>query len=179
MLCHGGRTWYYECFWSQHVHTVHVFSLIFQLFSLISPQAIHWCSQNSPWSVYKSGIMSPLCIRISLQKFEHVFSWILPKFSMESSFRVFTMWKAEWIYHVMYQCTQMWWNEKERMLQVCTCWGLRGTMTLCRCCFSCKSDRITKLVSNPMFPYYNHRWSLISEIWMIFHVWNKISHSIS
>jgi hypothetical protein len=38
---------------------------------------------------------------------------------------------------------------------------------------------MTRLVSNPMFPYYNHGWSLISEICMIFHVWNKISHTIS
>jgi hypothetical protein len=29
---------------------------------------IHWCSQNSPWSVYKSVIMSPLGILFTLHK---------------------------------------------------------------------------------------------------------------
>jgi hypothetical protein len=41
------------------------------------------------------------------------------------------------------------------------------------------SNSMTRLVSNPIFPYYNNGWSLVSEIWMIFHVSNKISHSIS
>jgi hypothetical protein len=87
MLCHGGRTWlvYYGCFWSQHVHTVHVFLIDIPVIphwfnhkqsidcslplSLLNK--IHWCSQNSPWSVYKSVIMSPLSIVISSQKSEH------------------------------------------------------------------------------------------------------------
>lgn len=73
MLCHVGRTWlvYYGCFWSQHVQTVHVFSLMFQLFPLISPQAIHWCYPTT-----KSPQSNPLMFSefslISLQKCNNV-----------------------------------------------------------------------------------------------------------
>jgi len=68
-----GRTWlvYYGCFWSQHVHTVHVFWLMFQLFPLMSPQAIHWWYPTTKSPQWNPLIFSEFSL-ISLQKCNNV-----------------------------------------------------------------------------------------------------------